>query len=153
MRRLVLAAAMAAMAGAGAAEPSSVMGVWLSASGVAHIELAPCADPARGPVCSTIVKLIDPKAADGRIVPPETVTDVRNADPALRGRKTLGTVMVYDMKRTSEPTAFEGGTIYNGENGKTYNANLRLEPDGRLRLRGYVGTPMFGETQYWTRVR
>ena len=44
------------------------------------------------------------------------------------------------------------GQIYNGENGKIYNANISLQPDGKLRLRGYVGSPMFGETQLWTRV-
>ena len=36
---------------------------------------------------------------------------------------------------------------------KTYKANMGLQPDGTLRLRGYVGTPMFGETQIWTRVQ
>ena len=45
------------------------------------------------------------------------------------------------------------GQIYNGENGKTYNANISLQPDGTLRLRGYVGSPMFGETQIWTRIK
>ncbi len=44
------------------------------------------------------------------------------------------------------------GQIYNGENGKIYNANISVQPDGKLRLRGYVGTPLFGETQVWTRV-
>jgi uncharacterized protein (DUF2147 family) len=47
---------------------------------------------------------------------------------------------------------FEGGQIYNASNGKTYNANITLQPDGRLGLRGYVGSPMFGETQVWTRI-
>ena len=53
----------------------------------------------------------------------------------------------------ADGNAFEDGQIYNGENGKTYNANIGLQPDGTLRLRGYVGTPMFGETQIWTRVQ
>ena len=30
--------------------------------------------------------------------------------------------------------------------------DIDLEADGRLKLRGYVGSPMFGQTQYWTRV-
>ncbi len=52
----------------------------------------------------------------------------------------------------SDHSRFESGQIYNGENGKTYTANISLQPDGKLRLRGYVGSPMFGETQFWTRV-
>jgi uncharacterized protein (DUF2147 family) len=31
-------------------------------------------------------------------------------------------------------------------------ANIALQPDGKLRLRGHVGSPMFGETQVWTRI-
>jgi uncharacterized protein (DUF2147 family) len=131
----------------------SIMGNWLIASKVAQVEIAPCADPARGPVCGTIVKLLEAKGPDGKIVAPEEATDVRNADPALRGRKVVGMVLLYGFKKTAEPTAFEDGTIYNGENGKTYKANISLQPDGSLRLRGYVGTPLFGETQVWTPVQ
>jgi uncharacterized protein (DUF2147 family) len=128
------------------------MGVWLTASKVAHVQLSPCADPARGPVCGQIVKLIDPKDASGKPVSPQDLTDTRNADPALRGRKVLGMLLFYDFTKTGDPNSFEGGTIYNGENGKTYRANISLQVDGTLRLRGYVGAPMFGETQIWTRV-
>lgn len=135
------------------AQSPSVMGTWLSASKLAQVLLAPCADPARGPVCGTIVKLIDPKDDSGKPIAPEDVVDRRNADPALRGRKVLGMVLLYDFTRTADPHAFENGTIYNGENGKTYKANLGLQPDGTLKLRGYVGTPLFGETQIWTRVQ
>ena len=28
---------------------------------------------------------------------------------------------------------------------------LRVDPDGRLRMRGYIGIPLFGQTVYWTR--
>ena len=61
-----------------------------------------------------------------------------------------------DLQRllaTCAGNSFEDGKIYNGENGKIYNANISLQADGTLRLRGYVGTPLFGETQVWTRVR
>ena len=86
------------------------------------------------------------------MVAPEVATDYHNADPALRSRKVLGMPLIWGFKKTSDPNAFEDGQIYNGENGKTYNANISLQPDGKLRLRGYVGSPMFGETQIWTRV-
>jgi uncharacterized protein (DUF2147 family) len=134
------------------AEVPSVMGTWLTASKVAKIRIAPCADPARGPVCGMIVGLIDPKGPDGQVVAPEAATDYHNSDPALRGRKVLGMLMMYDFKTTSDPNGFEEGTIYNGDNGKTYRAKIGLQPDGTLRLRGYVGTPLFGETQVWTRI-
>ena len=61
--------------------------------------------------------------------------------------------LIWGFKKTADPNVFEDGHIYNGENGKTYNANISLQPDGTLHLRGYVGSPMFGETQIWTRVK
>jgi len=135
------------------AQTPSVMGTWLTASKAAEVQIAPCANAANGPICGTIVKLNDPKSPEGKPVTPEEATDVRNADPALRSRKVLGMVLIYNFVKTTDPNTFEEGTIYNGENGKTYKANLSLQPDGTLKLRGYVGTPMFGETQIWTRVR
>jgi uncharacterized protein (DUF2147 family) len=135
------------------AQTPSVMGTWLTASKAAQIQLSPCTDPARGPICGQIVKLIDPKDDSGKPMMPEEVVDRRNTDPSLRGRKVLGMVMLYDFARTGDPNSFESGTIYSGENGKTYKANISLQADGTLRLRGYVGVPMLGETQIWTRVQ
>lgn len=149
----LIALAAASIGWPAAAQGPSVMGVWLSASKVAEIEIAPCADVAHGPICGTVVKLLDPKDADGKPMAPEDVTDAYNVEPGLRGRKVLGMVLLYDFKKGTAPNSYEEGTIYNGENGKTYNANVRLQADGTLRVRGYVGRTFFGETQIWTRVR
>jgi len=142
----------AAFCSAAEAQQSSVMGTWLTQSGVAQVRLSPCQNPSHGPICGTIVSLINPKGPSGQVVAPEAATDYRNTDPALRGRKVLGMPLIWGFKATSDPNSFEDGQIYNGENGKTYIANISLQPDGKLRLRGYVGSPLFGETQLWTRV-
>lgn len=153
MKKLIVAAALTAIASSASAQDSKVFGTWLTASGVAQVRIGPCADQASGPVCGFIIGLINPKGPDGKVVPPEVATDYRNADPKLRDRKVIGMALIWGFKKTADPNAFENGQIYNGENGKMYNANIGLEADGRLRLRGYVGTPMFGETQYWTRIQ
>jgi len=150
-KTLVLAAALGLLASTASAQ-QGVAGTWLSASGVAQIKIGPCPDAANGPICGFVVGLIDPKGQDKKVVAPDAVTDYRNENPALRGRKVIGMPLIWGFKATSDPNSFEDGKIYNGENGKTYNANISLQPDGKLRLRGYVGTPMFGETQLWTRV-
>ena len=105
-----------------------------------------------GAICGYIAALINPTGPDGKVVPAEDATDWRNGDPALRGRKVLGMPLIWGFKKGGNANAFEGGQIYNGEDGKIYSANVDLETDGRLKLRGYVGSPMFGQTQYWTRV-
>jgi len=43
-----------------------------------------------------------------------------------------------------------GAMIYPGKKGK-FKAFMRLEKDGRLRVRGYWGVSMFGKTLYWER--
>jgi uncharacterized protein (DUF2147 family) len=144
VRRLVVLASMMLLATSAQssgvmAQQSGVMGTWLTQSGVAQVKIAPCADPKTGAICGTVVA-------------PETVTDYRNPDPALRSRKMLGMPLIWGFKTGSDANTFEDGKIYNGENGKIYSANISLQPDGKLRLRGYVGSPMFGETQVWTRI-
>ena len=71
-------------------------------------------------------------------------TDERRDQPAL------GLVIIRNMKRDGD--AWSGGDVLDPENGKVYAGTLRLEDDGRvLKLRGFVGVPMFGRTQTWTR--
>jgi len=153
VRKLLVAAMLMTLGSAASAQAQSVMGTWLTASGVAQVQIGPCADPSAGAICGFIVGLINPKGPDGQVVAPDVATDYRNADPGLRSRKVIGMPLIWGFKKTGDPNVFEDGHIYNGENGKTYNANISLQPDGTLRLRGYVGSPMFGETQIWTRVR
>ena len=152
MRKLVVALLLTMLAAPALAQSGSVMGTWLTASGVAQVRIGPCDSPANGPVCGIIVGLINPKGPNGQVVAPDMATDFRNPDPNLRGRKVIGMPLIWGFKKTAYPNAFEEGHIYNGENGKVYTANVSLQPDGTLRLRGYVGSPMFGETQIWTRV-
>lgn len=152
MKSLRLALTLGLLALPATAQQPSVMGTWLTASGVAQVRIGPCGDAASGPICGFVVGLINPKGPDGKVVAPDAAVDYRNPDPVQRGRKVIGMPLIWGFKKTSNPNAFEDGKIYNGENGKTYDANISLQPDGKLRLRGFVGTPLFGETQVWTRV-
>ena len=152
MRKLVVAVLLGVLASTASAQSPSVMGTWLTASGVAQVRIGPCPDPANGPICGLVVGLINAKGPDGNAIAADMATDYRNPVPALRTRKVIGMPLIWGFKKTADPNAFEDGHVYNGENGKIYNANISLQPDGKLRLRGYVGTPMFGETQIWTRV-
>ena len=46
-----------------------------------------------------------------------------------------------------------GGTILDPRNGNIYHATMRLIDAGKkLRVRGYVGLPVFGKTVMWNRV-
>jgi uncharacterized protein (DUF2147 family) len=151
--RVVAPAVLAGALVAPAAFAADVYGVWLTQAKTAHVEIHKCPDASRGPVCGRIVRLLAPKGADGKPVKPEEAVDHRNPDPGLRTRKVLQMVFLYDFKPTSALDSFEDGVIYSAEDGKTYRANLSLQADGTLRLRGYVGMPILGRTQVWTRVK
>ncbi len=150
---LGLAAGTISAGGPSRAAGPSVYGIWLLESKNAHVEIWSCAAQGRGPVCGRLVALLNPRGPDGKPVPPEQVVDFRNPDPTQRTRRLLDLVFLYDFKPTGDPNIFEDGTIYSAEDGKTYRANLKLQADGTLLLRGYVGVPMFGRSQTWTRVR
>jgi uncharacterized protein (DUF2147 family) len=43
------------------------------------------------------------------------------------------------------------GHITDPRNGRVWGVELRLDPDGNLLLRGFLGIPLLGQTQTWTR--
>ncbi|REG87400.1 DUF2147 domain-containing protein [Winogradskyella sediminis] len=62
----------------------------------------------------------------------------------------VGLVFIEGLKRNND--VYEGGTILNPENGKTYRCRLKLEEDtDTLQVRGYLA--FFYRTQYWKRVK
>lgn len=118
----------------------SVLGRWLSESGKGVIEIYHCADR----LCGKIVWLQE-AMRDGK-----PATDRNNPEPELRSRPICGLIMLGGFRPT-EPQHWGDGWIYSPENGKTYHATMTLESPTVLKLRGYVGIPLFGETQTWTR--
>jgi len=122
---------------------TSPVGIWLTESGSGHVEIAPCG--AR--LCGKIVWLKEPLTEKG-----EPKTDGNNPNEAQRQRPILGLAMLEGFVPATSG-GWEGGTIYNPEDGKTYKCVLALEDSNRLRVRGYVGIPLLGQTQIWTRVR
>jgi uncharacterized protein (DUF2147 family) len=77
--------------------------------------------------------------------------DVKNLDESLRSRNLVGLVILNNF-------IFDGngfwtdGTIYNPKDGKTYSCKLSLKSPKKLEVRGYVGIPMFGKTETWTKI-
>jgi uncharacterized protein (DUF2147 family) len=71
-------------------------------------------------------------------------------DPARR-RSQCGRMIVWglDAKGNNE---WDGGSILDPDDGKTYRLSAVYEPDGTLRARIFKGTPLFGKTEILTRV-
>lgn len=113
-----------------------ILGRWLTESRKGVVEIYRCADH----LCGKVVW----------IQPGEPQTDELNPNPALRKRALCGLVLMGDFKPSGRDV-WSGGWAYSPEVGKTYSARMALQEDGTLKLRGYIGIPLFGESQIWTR--
>ena len=76
--------------------------------------------------------------------------DLQNPDPKQRNRRLCGLVFMTGFKPT-ESNNWEDGTVYDPDSGHTYNGTMRLQPDGALRMRGYIGISLIGRSEVWTR--
>lgn len=58
-----------------------------------------------------------------------------------------GLVIIKGLEKDGDE--WDGGTIFNPEDGKTYKSKMSLNDDGTLDVRGYVGFSFIGRTQTW----
>jgi len=127
------------------AEPTEVFGFWSGGDSLLHIR------EVGGTLSAVVVALRDvhyqaEEEADHPLRKAGTMRrDDNNPDPALRDRTLLGLELLsgyeFDGRRWQ-------GKIYDPESGNTYSS--RMETDGaRLKMRGYIGLPMLGRTQFF----
>ena len=133
-----VAAALASFATNAAA--SDAIGKWLTPDGKSHVEIVPCGEQ----LCGTIVWLKEPNNAEG-----SAKLDIENEKEALRARPIVGLPLLNGFKVKDE-LSWDGGKIYNPEDGKTYKSKMNLADDNTLKVKGCV--LFFCKTQIWTRV-
>jgi uncharacterized protein (DUF2147 family) len=76
----------------------------------------------------------------------------RPSDPTpvdYRGISQCHLALVTDA-RPVQPNLWQGH-IVDPRNGRVYGVELRQDSDGNLALRGFLGIPLLGSTQIWTR--
>ena len=136
----MLSSAAAAFA---ADDPNAVDGRWASKDSV--IEVA----QANGTLHATIIAILDPVYKAGEEGPVGTTrVDMKNPEPGLRARPIVGMDLLSGY-------AFKDGkwqgNLYDPQSGKTYKSQITVSSDGKLQMRGYIGSPMFGRTQEWVK--
>jgi uncharacterized protein (DUF2147 family) len=122
--------------------PDALNGIWLVADGNAKIKIEKTAHKYSG----KIVWLNKPDDENGR-----PRLDTKNPDKALQSRPKLGLPLLKDFVY-DEDNVWTGGTIYDPESGNTYSCKITMTNNRTIEIRGYLGIPLFGRTETWTRV-
>lgn len=115
--------------------PSGLLGDWKSTAG-SIVRVGHCG----AHLCLSLVQLIHTNGA---------TTDIHNPDPALHARPLCG-LRIGSGFTLVDPDHAIDGALYDPQNGKSYRGSMTLR-SGVLYLRGYVGIPLFGSSQTWTR--
>ena len=137
---MIFALALVALLTGAAPAGSGIVGLWKTpVDGGSTIRIEPCGEA----VCGRAVGSPRLKAFPDQ-------KDVRNRDPALRGRPIAGLLTL--KLRPIGPNRWGDGWVYNPEDGRTYKGSVELTGDGRLRVQGCIVAPLC-KTQTWTRIR
>ena len=86
------------------------------------------------------------------ILPSEHKSDICvNCKGKEKNQPILGMIILEGA--TFEDGVWKGAKILNAKNGKRYSCHISLEDKDLLKVRGFVGYPIFGKNLYWTRVK
>lgn len=109
-------------AGAATAEAASPVGTWIDHTGRGAVEITQCGN-----------------AMCGKVVWVKSAADKEGCNIQV-----IGNVKPVGAK-------WDGGWIYDPEKGEKYDVELTPVGDNKLKVLGYLGMKMFGETMMWTR--
>jgi uncharacterized protein (DUF2147 family) len=127
---------VAALASGGPA--ASVSGLWRTPVDQGTVRIAPCPAGLCGHVEGSTRLNADPGQRD-----------LRNRDPALRGRLIKG-LLILELHAKGDGR-WDDGWVYDPERGQSFKASARVD-GGRFLLTGCLAA-LLCQTQSWTRVR
>ncbi|MDO8419724.1 MAG: DUF2147 domain-containing protein [Rubrivivax sp.] len=97
---------------------------------------------ANGVLSGKVEKIVDPTKQDEKC---DKCTDARKDQPKL------GMTIVEGVKKNADEPYWDGGTILDPNNGKTYKVRMTPKDGGKaLEVRGFIGP--FYRNQQWIRV-
>lgn len=135
----VLVAALVLATPLQAASADSVIGTWRTPSKNGTVEITACG----ASICGRLI------SSDNIQANPD-LRDVNNKKEAQRSRKLKGLQIVGGF--TKDGGKWSNGTIYNPEDGGTYNATITPTGPDSLKLKGCIVWPLC-KTQTWTRIK
>jgi uncharacterized protein (DUF2147 family) len=121
-------------------QAEKVVGYWLTEEGDSQISIYKSSD---GKYYGKVVWLKDDKE----------IEDTFNPDPALKKNKVLGLQILSSFSWSSDDYAWTGGTIYDPNNGSTYDCYMWFDKNyDTLKIKGYIlGMRFLGRETEWKR--
>lgn len=153
--RALLAAALAMLCAAAAAQQATPAGLWRTysdrsglADGLVRIV------EVNGAFEGTVEKVFSPPAPDPNPRCEECTGELKDRPVVglriLRGLRPERATPTESARESGE--RYSGGEILDPDDGRVYRCKARLLDGGRrLELRGYLGIALFGRTQVWRR--
>lgn len=120
----------------------SPFGTWLSANGKEKIEIY----EVDGRICGRIVWMKEAFDEEGQLK-----IDSKNPDESLRSRPLVGMEILFDFKYSGNG-CYTGGKIYDPISGNIYTARIKMKNETTVKVRGYVGIPLFGRSEICTKI-
>ncbi|GAB5527992.1 MAG: DUF2147 domain-containing protein [Roseivirga sp.] len=124
----------------GVKEGDEILGLWMTDDKRAKIEIYKKGEEYWGKIV-WLYKTVDENG--------KPFLDDKNPDEALSKKPILGLNLISGF--TYEKGKWVDGSIYDPDNGKTYDCVMKLRKN-KLEVRGYIGFTMFGRTVVWTRI-
>jgi len=122
----------------------ALIGVWEPSHGKARVKV----DKIGNKYYGRIVWLKEPDD-------PETgkpKVDRNNPDQSMHNVPLKGYRLLKDFTYNGK-NEWVDGTIYDPENGSTYNCIIKMKDDNTLDIRGYIGVKALGRTDVWKRLK
>ena len=135
---------LAADSDTGLTEVRNITGVWTSEELGFELEIYDCGD---ANLCGRVVSYS--KSSDYVDYPKPPPQEEVARDQRIVGRELLSG-FVADQE---DGTKWNNGRIFNPKDGRTYKSTLTLADEDTLRLRAYVGVPIFGRNLTLRRIQ
>jgi uncharacterized protein (DUF2147 family) len=120
-----------------------LIGVWEPSNGRSRIKIEKIGAKYFGKIV-WLKEPIDPNTNKNKVDKNNPDTSMRNVP--LKGYRILKDFVYQGKNEWSE------GSIYDPENGSTYNCVINMKNDNVLDIRGYIGIKALGRTDNWKRL-
>jgi len=123
-------------------ESDKIRGIWYTEDNKSTVEIYRAKN---GKYYGKIIWLKNPLEDNGT-----PKVDDQNPDPAKRKDPIIGLLILkaFDYKGDG---VYKNGTIYDPDNGKTYDCIITMRGPDKLDIRGYIGISLIGRTTEWVR--